>query len=220
MEILDVVNEAGIPIGETVSRDKAHREGIRHRTAHVWIVRETEGGYEILLQKRSEEKESFPGLYDTSSAGHIPAGDEPLESALRELEEELGIAAAPEELSFAGTFRIRYEKEFHGKPFRDNEVTSVYVYSRPVDAASLRLQESEVSEVRWFGLREVAEEIRSSRARFCVPSDGLAVLSEYLARRERGLTGGQQSIPCAAGVAAEPGPCARGNAAGAEGAGK
>ena len=220
MEILDVVNEAGIPIGETVSRDKAHREGIRHRTAHVWIVRETEGGYEILLQKRSEEKESFPGLNDTSSAGHIPAGDEPLESALRELEEELGIAAAPEELSFAGTFRIRYEKEFHGKPFRDNEVTSVYVYSRPVDAASLRLQESEVSEVRWFGLREVAEEIRSSRARFCVPSDGLAVLSEYLARRERGLTGGQQSIPCAAGVAAEPGPCARGNAAGAEGAGK
>ncbi len=220
MEVLDVVNEAGIPIGETVSRDTAHREGIRHRTAHVWIVRETEGGYEILLQKRSEEKESFPGLYDTSSAGHIPAGDEPLESALRELEEELGIAAAPEELCFAGMFRIRYETQFHGKPFRDNEVTSVYVYGRPVDAANLRLQESEVSEVRWFPLDEVAEEIRSSRARFCVPSDGLAVLSEYLARRERGLTGGQQSIPCAAGVAAEPGPCARGNAAGAEGAGK
>ena len=39
------------------------------------------------------EKESFPGLYDTSSAGHIRAGDEPLPSALRELREELHIAA-------------------------------------------------------------------------------------------------------------------------------
>lgn len=220
VEYLDIVDGDGKPVGGTVSRADAHALGVRHRTAHVWVARKHGGGYDVLLQKRSMEKGSFPGMYDTSSAGHIPAGDEPLESALRELEEELGIAAAPEELSFAGTFRIRYEKEFHGKPFRDNEVTSVYVYSRPVDAASLRLQESEVSEVRWFGLREVAEEIRSSRARFCVPSDGLAVLSEYLARRERGLTGGQQSIPCAAGVAAEPGPCARGNAAGAEGAGK
>ena len=37
------------------------------------------------------EKESFPGMYDTSSAGHIPAGEEPLPSALRELSEELGM---------------------------------------------------------------------------------------------------------------------------------
>ena len=185
-EILDVVDEAGRPTGETVSRDEAHREGIRHRTAHVWVVRRSESGFEILLQKRSAEKESFPGMYDTSSAGHIPAGDEPLASALRELEEELGIAAAPEELTFIGTFRTRYEKEFHGKPFRDNEVTSVYLYDRPIDAASLRLQESEVSEVRWFDLDDVWNEISRSRERFCVPAEGLAVLRNRLLREESG----------------------------------
>lgn len=37
------------------------------------------------------EKESFPGRFDTSSAGHIQAGDEPLESALRELHEQCKI---------------------------------------------------------------------------------------------------------------------------------
>ncbi len=183
MEYLDIVDETGTPTGETVSRDEAHRDGIRHRTAHVWVVRtrsKAEEGYEILLQKRSEEKESFPGMYDTSSAGHIPAGDEPLESALRELKEELGIAAAPEDLRFAGIFRIRYEKEFRGSLFRDNEVTSVYVYDRPVEIENLVLQESEVSEVRWFGLEDVWDEIRRSRERFCVPSEGLAILREYL----------------------------------------
>ena len=180
MEYLDIVDEIGQPTGETVPRDSAHRDGIRHRTAHVWVVRKTDDGYEILLQKRSMEKESFPGLYDTSSAGHIPAGEEPLSSALRELSEELGIEAKSEQLVFAGTFRIRYEKTFHGRPFKDNEVTSVFVYTQPVDINTLVLQKSEVDEVRWFCLDEVWKEIQHSRERFCVPTAGLAVLREHL----------------------------------------
>ena len=132
----------------------------------------------------------FPGLYDTSSAGHIPAGEEPVPSALRELQEELGIEASADQLQYAGTFRIRYEKEFHGRLFRDNEVTKVYVYSAPVKIDSLVLQKSEVDEVQWFDLNEVWEEIRQTRERFCVPSDGLDVLKRFLesgAKYERRL---------------------------------
>lgn len=180
MEYLDVCTEDGRPTGRTVSRDDAHRDGILHRTAHVWIAREKQGGYDILLQKRSMEKESFPGLYDTSSAGHIPAGEEPLPSALRELKEELGISAKLEQLTFAGTFRIRYEKEFHGRPFKDHEVTWVFVYSDPVEADALTLQASEVDEARWFDLEEVWTEIQTSRERFCMAWAGLNILREYL----------------------------------------
>ena len=180
MEYLDIVDENGIPTGQTMSRDVAHRDGIRHRTAHVWVVRPSGEGFDILLQKRSMEKDSFPGFYDTSSAGHIPAGDEPLPSALRELQEELGITAVPEQLQYAGIFYIQYEKEFHGKMFRDNEVTRVYVYTEPVETEKLVLQKSEVDEVRWFSLDQVWEEIRHSRERFCVPAGGLNVLWEYL----------------------------------------
>ena len=114
MEYFDVVDENGMPVGEIISREKAHREGIQHRTAHVWIVRKKDSGYDVLLQKRSRNKDSFPGMYDTSSAGHIPAGEEPLPSALRELKEELGIEAGPEDLRYAGMFHGQYEKEFHG----------------------------------------------------------------------------------------------------------
>ena len=84
MEIFDIVDEKGIPTGETIERTQAHEKGVRHRTAHIWIVREQDGKAQLLLQKRSAEKDSFPGRFDTSSAGHIQAGDEPEESAIRE----------------------------------------------------------------------------------------------------------------------------------------
>ena len=100
MEYFDICDEFGLPTGEIVDRESAHRDGILHRTAHVWIVREKTQGYDILLQKRSMDKDSFPGLYDTSSAGHIPAGSEPLPSAIRELQEELGVDATPEQLIY------------------------------------------------------------------------------------------------------------------------
>ena len=92
-ELFDIVDENGNPTGDKVSRSEAHAKGIRHRTAHIWVIRDNEGKKEVLLQKRALNKDSFPGKYDTSSAGHIQAGDEPLESALRELSEELGIEA-------------------------------------------------------------------------------------------------------------------------------
>ena len=180
MEYLDVVDEKVQPTGKTVTRAEAHDKCIRHRTAHVWVVRKNADSWDILLQKRSMEKESFPGYYDTSSAGHIPAGSAPVTSALRELSEELGITARPDDLVYAGQFRIRYEKEFHGKMFRDNEVTSVYVYSRPVDIKDLVLQKTEADEVRWFPLDQVWDEIQTDRSRFCVPTGGLELVRNFL----------------------------------------
>ena len=184
MEYFDVCDEDGNPTGEIVSRVAAHREGIRHRTAHVWIVRRRAGRWQVLLQKRSANKDSFPGKYDTSSAGHIPAGDEPLESALRELGEELGIQASPEQLRFAGHFDIRYEKEFHGRLFRDNEYAFVYVYQEPVDIHALTLQAEEVERVDWFDLEDTWAELPTRRDLYCVPTPGMAVLREFLGNEE------------------------------------
>ena len=187
MEYFDICDGRGEPTGEVVARDVAHREGIRHRTAHVWVVRKVEGRWQALLQKRSAIKDSFPGKYDTSSAGHIPAGDAPLDSALRELGEELGIHAEPEQLHPAGHFDIRYEKEFHGRTFRDDEYAHVFVYREPVDIDSLTLQAEEVERVDWFDVDRLWEELNDRRDVFCVPTPGLAVLREYLGNEEWGM---------------------------------
>ena len=138
------------------------------------------GRIQILLQKRSAAKDSFPGKYDTSSAGHVEAGHEPLESAIRELSEELGIEARKDQLTFAGTFDIHFEEEFHGKMFRDNEIAFVYVYDSPVDIENLTLQFEEVERVDWFDLRETYEACLRHDERFCVAVDGLALLISFL----------------------------------------
>ena len=185
MELFDVIDSKGNPAGQIVSREKAHAEGIPHRTAHIWIIRKKEGRAQILLQKRSQNKDSFPGKFDTSSAGHIQAGDEPLESALRELREELGIHAVPEDLQFAGKFPISFAKEFHGKMFRDEEIAFVYIYQEPVNTAELVLQTEEVEEVQWFDLEEVYEQCGKRREIFCVPEGGLGVVRSYLKSIEK-----------------------------------
>lgn len=179
MEIFDIVDEFGNPTGQTIERKEAHEKGIRHRTAHVWVLRKKEGRQQILLQKRAANKESFPGRYDTSSAGHIQAGDEPLPSAIREFSEELGVLAVPEELSFVGNFYAKYEREFHGKMFRDNEVVFVFLYQKEVDDKELCLQE-EVESVEWFDLQETYEACKDHNPKFCVPVKSLQLLIQHL----------------------------------------
>lgn len=178
-EILDLVDENGVPTGETISREEAHRTGARHRVVHVWLLRERDGRREVLLEQRSAQKDSFPLRFDTC-AGHIDAGDEPAASALRELHEELGVIAAAEDLTPIGRFLIRYEREFHGALFRDHEISFSYVYARPVDEKNLRLQPEEVADARWFGLEALCAAVRNGDERFCVSPAGLKLLTDWL----------------------------------------
>ncbi len=180
MEWFDVCDEKGMPTGEVVERTEAHAKGICHRTAHIWVIRQVEGVYQVLLQKRSSTKDSFPGRWDTSSAGHIQAGDEPLVSAQRELEEELGIHAEGSDLKPIGTFYINYQKEFYGKIFHDNEVAFVFIYDEDVDITKLTLQEEEVEAVDWFPFEKVMQGILEHDKTYCVPKEGLELLGQHL----------------------------------------
>ena len=113
LEFFDILDEKGNKTGRIKERSLVHEDGDIHGTVHIWIRRKTEKGYDLLLQKRSKQKDSFPGCYDISSAGHISAGDEPLETALRELEEELGIKAEPEQLKTSLLHPSIYNLESH-----------------------------------------------------------------------------------------------------------
>lgn len=185
MEYFDIVDEDGQPTGQVVAREKAHREDILHRTVHMWIVRKKDGKIQVLLQKRSRNKDSYPGRYDTSSAGHIQAGDSPIKTACREIGEELGIRALPEDFRFIGHFRIHFAEEFYGKIFRDNEVVFVYIYRKPVRIGDLKFQEDEVEGAAWFDLDELLRLTAEKDPRFCVTEAGLRVLRDAL--REGGL---------------------------------
>ncbi len=180
MERIDVVDCYGTPTGETVERDKAHKEGIMHRTSHVWIVRKKEEHLEILLQKRCRNKDSFPGCYDISSAGHIPAGGDYILSALRELKEELGIDALPEELIDCGFHRKQIDTVFHGERFVDNQISKVFLLWKDREEEEFLLQPEEIESVCWMEYNACKQAIRDNSITHCIDIEELKLLEEYL----------------------------------------
>lgn len=168
MELLDIVDINGYPTGQTVDREKAHAEGIMHRTSHVWLVRKKQNRVQILLQKRCDTKESFPGCYDISSAGHIPAGIDFAESAIRELEEELGITASADELISCGDRKVIWDDIFNGKPFHDRQHSRVFILWRDLDAEGFSLQVEEVESVKWMDLEECISAVESNLIKHCI----------------------------------------------------
>ena len=94
--------------------------------------------------------------------------------------------ADPEELEYVGRFDSGdILAEFDGRPFHDREISAVYVYRKPVDAAALKLQEEEVDAVKWMPYETVLQAARSGDPDFCVNERGLKLLGEYLDAKER-----------------------------------
>lgn len=181
MELFDILNPDGTKTGIVRERNIVHREGSLHGTAHIWIVRENDkSGYDVLLQKRSQIKDSHPGCYDISSAGHMDAGEDWLEGAKREMGEELGIYAEDSDFEFVRFRTGYYEGVFGGKPFRNHEISALYVYRRPVCIENLKLQEQEVESMRWMDYAECLEHVRKNTLDTCIKEDELLMLGEYL----------------------------------------
>ncbi|SCN23982.1 Isopentenyl-diphosphate Delta-isomerase [Clostridium sp. N3C] len=178
VEILDVVDEKGNPTGKTVEREKAHEEGIMHRTSHVWLLRKRCGRTQILLQKRCETKESFPGCYDISSAGHIPAGMDFAQSAIRELKEELGVSASEDELIFCGDRIVIWDDCFYGRPFHDRQYSRVFALWHDIEEEKLTLQKEEVDSVLWMDLDKCIELVETDQINHCIYPEELRMVKD------------------------------------------
>ena len=143
-ELIDVRDESGGPTGEVVWKSEAHRRGLRHRCFHCWICTPATdaGGPFLLAQRRAAGKDTWPGRLDVTAAGHLSAGEEPLDG-LRELEEELGLRADPGRLVPLGTRRV--ELEIPGG--LDREFHDVFLLPDDTPPERLRLQREEVEAV-------------------------------------------------------------------------
>ena len=160
MEFLDIRDKNGNPTGEVKERSLVHADGDIHGTSHVWIVRKNEkGSYDLLLQKRSENKDAFPGCYDISSAGH---------------------KAKPEQLHFMGLHEGCCEETFYGKPFKNHEISHVYLYQEPVNIEDLTLQKEEVQEVCWLDFKECCKKVKDGDKKYCLFPEELLMIKKYL----------------------------------------
>ncbi len=149
-EIFDVV-DADDQVTGTATRAEIHAQKLTHRAVHVFVFNKRG---DLLLQKRSLLKDMCPGLWDSSVSGHLDSGESYETAAVRELEEEMGIAAetAPEEIA-----RIT--------PGVETGWEHVRLYRIRHDGA-LRFPSAEVDAAMWFPPAEITAWISAHPADF------------------------------------------------------
>ncbi len=152
-EYVDILDDKGRKTGKIVAKTEAHRKGLFHPTVHIWFFT---GDGRVLLQQRGVDKETFPSLWDVSVAGHVAAGEDIPNAALREIEEEIGLKITAEQLIPIGQFISVQE---HREDLIDKEFHHTFLCQLEVPFSKLHKQDSEVMDLKLLPLITFAEEV-------------------------------------------------------------
>jgi isopentenyldiphosphate isomerase len=159
-ECVDIIDDAGRTIG-VVTRQEMRRRRLPHSCTYVLVF---DGEGRLFIHLRTASKDVFPSHWDVAVGGVLSSGETFAEGAHRELREELGVDAVPQEL-----FPFRYEDAA--------TVVEATVY-RLRHGGPFQLQAEEIVLGEFVTVSDAWA--RSRGAPFC--PDGLAVLREYQAR--------------------------------------
>lgn len=170
MEYIDIYDENNNPLKNSKEKTQAHEEGDFHRTAHIWIINDNK---ELLLQKRSANKKSHPNCWDISGAGHIRAGENVLDGAIRELREELGVIAKKNDLQFIATIKST-------KNPKNKEFQYVYLLKCNNKIEDYVFEDNEVSEVKYVFYEKLEKMVEKRIEGLLIHEDEYKKLFEYI----------------------------------------
>jgi len=147
-ECFDIVDEADQVISR-LTRSEVHRRKLLHRAVHVFVFR---SNGMLLIHKRSDSKEEFPSVWTSSCSGHVSAGEDYDSTAVRELQEELGVDSVVERL-----------QKFAACPDTSHEFTVLY---QCVSDAAVTPDPGEITAVQWMSLDKIQQWLEQSPADF------------------------------------------------------
>ena len=148
MELWDLYNEHREMVGRDHIREEEIPAGCFHLVVHVWM-RNTKGEY--LISQRSAHLRSLPLMWECVG-GSVLKGEDSLTGALREVEEEVGVALSPEK---GKRIQSVLRRTINGKAFNDILDIWLFEYDGPVDLAQATTQE--VAQVAWRSKAQIKE---------------------------------------------------------------
>src|SRR3954464_15030145 len=90
-EEVALYDAAGDVVG-SAPRSVMRARNLRHAASSI-VVRDPSG--RVYVHRRTMTKDVYPGLLDLAAGGVVLAGEDPALGAVREVEEELGVAGVP-----------------------------------------------------------------------------------------------------------------------------
>lgn len=144
-ELWDLYNSMKEPLNELHERGKPLPDGKYHIVVDILSVN-SDG--KILLTKRHPDKH-HGGLWEFTG-GSAVAGEKPLEAAVRELKEETGLSARPDELEYRGEIVRRGNSG-------GNAIHIFYLYRGDFSVKDITLQQGETVDLRLCTPREVRQ---------------------------------------------------------------
>lgn len=147
MEIWDLYDEHRNIIGEHIRGTELPKNGF-HLVVHVWL-KNTAGQY--LMTQRSPNKRTFPLKWECTG-GSVLKGEDSLSSAVREVQEEVGVNLAPQTGKLLFT-KIR--RTINGK--RYNDIVDVWLFRYDGAISLENATTDEVQQFRWMMPQEIAE---------------------------------------------------------------
>jgi len=163
MELIDVYNENNKATGEKVERDEVHKNGLWHREAVVIVVNEKN---QILLQKRSYKRRSYPGKWGLM-AGHVISGDTPKATAVRELKEEIGFVTQSKNLRF---LEIYIRNAAVNKAF-----IYIYVVRTNMKIKDFIIQKEELTDLKFVNINTLIRRIKKGDKSLVFANDQLHI---------------------------------------------
>jgi isopentenyl-diphosphate delta-isomerase len=164
-ELIDILDTDGNMTNTTAMKFEAHKNGWFHQTVHIWFY--TKNGT-ILMQQRGKEKDIYPLLWDVSVAGHIGAGEDIITSALREIQEEIGLIISPSDLEKIGIFK---SVKNHSEVLKDYEFHHTFIAELKTPLNSLQKQDSEVEALKLVSKNKFSTELKDVSKYNYVPHD-------------------------------------------------
>ncbi len=148
--LIDIYDENMNPIGQAL-KSQAHAEGLWHKAFRCWIIKPgNNNSCKVWLQLRGKDKQLYPNLLSTSTAGHLQTGEQP-KDGIRKIEEELGLKVDFNRLTKLFTNR----KSMHTNGMIDNEFNPTYLCEIDTDISELKLQPEEVGGLFEFELEDL-----------------------------------------------------------------
>lgn len=148
MEILDLVNDQDEVIG-TIDRndyDRMVEQNLGYLRSVELLIRNSEGRYWI--PTRTGDKRIAPNGLDYSMGGHVDAGEEYIDAALREIREELNLDLKPEDLIFVTKF----------EPASIHYFRVVYLYETD---ETPQYNPADFVKAEWLSLYEIEQRLNS-----------------------------------------------------------